>query len=43
LDESKMSFLEKWVVKRVGGEFGDFRDWDMITKWAKKVAAAVKK
>jgi menaquinone-dependent protoporphyrinogen oxidase len=43
LNEQKMSFLEKWVVKRVGGGFGDFRDWDMITKWATKVAAAVKK
>jgi len=30
-------------VKRVGGEFGDFRDWDMINAWAKKVAAATKK
>lgn len=43
LNEKKMSFFEKWIVKRVGGEFGDFRDWDMIAKWAKKIAAAIKK
>jgi len=43
LNEKKMNFLEKWVVKRVGGGFGDFRDWDMITKWAKGIAEAVKK
>jgi menaquinone-dependent protoporphyrinogen oxidase len=43
LDEKKMNFLEKWMVKRVGGEFGDFRDWDMIAKWAKKIAMAITK
>ncbi|MHB8104443.1 MAG: flavodoxin domain-containing protein [Dehalococcoidales bacterium] len=43
LNEEKMNSIEKWVVKRVGGGFGDFRDWDMITKWAQKVAAAIKK
>jgi menaquinone-dependent protoporphyrinogen oxidase len=43
LKEEKISGLEKWVVKRVGGSFGDFRDWDMINAWAKKVAAEIKK
>lgn len=42
LNEKKMNFIEKWVVKRVGGGFGDFRDWDMITGWAKKVAQEMK-
>jgi menaquinone-dependent protoporphyrinogen oxidase len=42
LNTEKMSSLEKWVVKRVGGDTGDFRDWDMITKWAKGIAKAVK-
>ncbi len=42
LMEERMSGLEKWVVKRVGGEFGDFRDWEMINAWAEKVAAAIK-
>jgi len=43
LNEGKLSFMEKWIVKRVGGGFGDFRDWDMITEWAKKVAKEIKK
>lgn len=42
LNEQKMGAFEKWIVKRVGSEFGDFRDWDMITNWAKRVAAAIK-
>jgi menaquinone-dependent protoporphyrinogen oxidase len=43
LNVEKMSGLEKWVVQRVGGDFGDFRDWEMINAWAKKVAEALKK
>jgi menaquinone-dependent protoporphyrinogen oxidase len=39
----KMGILEKWMVKMAKGQFGDFRDWDMITAWAKGVAGAVKK
>jgi hypothetical protein len=38
-----MSGFEKWIVKRVKGETGDFRDWDAINKWAKGIAVAVKK
>jgi len=43
LDAARMKGLEKWIVKRVGGDTGDFRDWDMITAWAKKTAATIKK
>ena len=43
LNEQKLNPLEKWVIKRVGSSTGDFRDWDMITKWAKKVAKEIKK
>jgi menaquinone-dependent protoporphyrinogen oxidase len=42
LNEKKMNLFEKWIVKRVGGGLGDFRDWDMITAWAKKVAGEMK-
>jgi len=38
----KMGWIEKWIMKRVKSEYGDFRDWDMITKWAKGIAAALK-
>jgi menaquinone-dependent protoporphyrinogen oxidase len=43
LDPVKMKGLEKWIVKRVGGGIGDFRDWNMITGWATKTAAALSK
>ena len=42
LSPERMKGWEKWIVKRVGGETGDFRDWDMITGWAKKVAEEIK-
>jgi menaquinone-dependent protoporphyrinogen oxidase len=42
LNEAKMSSFEKWVIKRVKAEAGDFRDWDAINNWAKGIAAAVK-
>lgn len=42
LNPEKMGGFEKWIVKRVGGDTGDFRDWDMINAWAKKTAAELK-
>jgi len=33
---------EKWILKRVGADAADFRDWDMITNWANEVAGALK-
>lgn len=42
LKEDKMGGMEKWIVKRVGGSFGDFRDWDAINKWVDKVAKELK-
>jgi menaquinone-dependent protoporphyrinogen oxidase len=40
---SKMSWGEKLVLKGVKSGIGDFRDWDMITGWAKGIAAELKK
>jgi menaquinone-dependent protoporphyrinogen oxidase len=34
IDIKKMSFFEKWVLKRVKAQTGDFRDWAAIAKWA---------
>jgi menaquinone-dependent protoporphyrinogen oxidase len=34
---------ERWILRRVGGDAADFRDWDMITAWAKGIAAELKK
>lgn len=33
---------EKWVLRRVGADAADFRDWDMITSWAKGIADELK-
>jgi menaquinone-dependent protoporphyrinogen oxidase len=42
MDAAKMGGMEKFIVKRVGGETGDFRDWDMITSWAKNIASTIR-
>lgn len=38
----KLNFIEKWMMKQVKTEYGDFRDWETIANWAKGIAAAVK-
>lgn len=43
IDPRKMGMLEKWVIKNVKAPTGDFRDWNLITAWAEKVVAALKK
>lgn len=43
LDIDRVGFVEKWMVKNVKGELGDFRDWESIESWAKGIADAVKK
>ena len=39
IDPNKLSGFEKWIMKKVGAPLGDFRDWDMITDWAKSISA----
>jgi menaquinone-dependent protoporphyrinogen oxidase len=42
IDIKKLNFFEKIIFKKT--EFqGDFRDWDMITSWAKAIADSLKK
>ncbi|MBN1160731.1 MAG: flavodoxin domain-containing protein [Dehalococcoidales bacterium] len=43
INQQKLNFMEKYMLKMVKTEIGDFRDWDMISKWAKGIAEAVKK
>jgi menaquinone-dependent protoporphyrinogen oxidase len=43
IDIKKMSFFEKWVLKRVKAQTGDFRDWEAINKWAAGIADELKK
>ena len=39
---SRFSGWEKWIMKRVGADAADFRDWAVITEWARKIAAELK-
>jgi menaquinone-dependent protoporphyrinogen oxidase len=39
----KMNWIEKFAIRSiVKKSFGDFRDWDMIAKWAEQIASALK-
>jgi menaquinone-dependent protoporphyrinogen oxidase len=42
-DEKKLNFFFKFMLKNVKAPTGDFRDWDAITSWAKKIAGELKK
>lgn len=37
VDENKVSFIEKWMIKNVKAPSGDFRDWNAITAWAQEI------
>lgn len=37
-DEGKMNNFEKFVLKKVGAESGDFRDWNLIDSWSQSIA-----
>jgi menaquinone-dependent protoporphyrinogen oxidase len=38
LDQSKLGFGERILVKAVKAPDGDFRDWDQIRDWAAAIA-----
>ena len=43
INPDKLNFIQKWVIKNIVKKpFGDFRDWDAIAAWARKVAAELK-
>lgn len=37
LDPVKLSWFQRWIVKRVKSPVGDFRDWAAIAAWAKEL------
>mgnify|MGYP000858062063 CR=1 FL=1 len=39
INPGKLSGLEKWIIGKVGASIGDYRNWDMITAWAKSILA----
>ncbi|MFZ5518036.1 MAG: flavodoxin domain-containing protein [Candidatus Zhuqueibacterota bacterium] len=41
-DIDKLSWIEKWMIKKVNAPIGDFRDWEAITAWAKSIAVVLK-
>lgn len=38
MDEEKLNFFEKWILKNLDTPTGDFRDWDQIADWADRIA-----
>jgi menaquinone-dependent protoporphyrinogen oxidase len=43
LESDRLSVLERLIVKGVKAPLGDFRDWQMIQKWASGIAEALKR
>ncbi len=37
LDRSKLSFLFRTIIKKMGAPEGDFRDWEAIRAWAEEL------
>lgn len=42
LKPEKLSSFNKWILKRVKAEMGDFRNWEDVSNWAKTIAAELK-
>ena len=43
IDFDKFNFLEKMALKKVCAPLGDWRNWDLIGKWAQGIAKELKK
>jgi len=43
LKPEKLSYFEKWILKNVKAEMGDFRNWEEVSLWSKKIAAELEK
>jgi menaquinone-dependent protoporphyrinogen oxidase len=43
VNSQKMNALERFMIKNVKSPLGDFRDWEAITAWAKKIAAKLQR
>ncbi len=42
LDLKKLNLAEKLIVKALKAPVGDFRDWETITSWARRIAETLK-
>jgi menaquinone-dependent protoporphyrinogen oxidase len=43
LDESKLGFAEKLIVRALKAPLGDYRDWDAVQTWAGSIARVMEK
>ncbi len=41
-DFSELGKVEKYVMRMVNAPEGDFRDWDMVTRWARSIATQLR-
>jgi menaquinone-dependent protoporphyrinogen oxidase len=39
LDRAKLNFIERFMLDKMGAQEGDFRDWEMISRWAGQISA----
>ncbi|MCX6683707.1 MAG: flavodoxin [Methanoregula sp.] len=37
LDPAKLSWFQKWMIKKAKSPVGDFRDWTAIAAWAREL------
>jgi menaquinone-dependent protoporphyrinogen oxidase len=42
LRDDNLNFFERWVMKNFESPEGDFRDWEAISAWARRVADQLK-
>jgi menaquinone-dependent protoporphyrinogen oxidase len=42
LDPEKLSWLQRWMIRKVESPVGDFRDWTAITSWAQELPVKMK-
>lgn len=42
VDEEKLSFIEKWLLKNTNSPIGDFRDWNVITTWTRGIVSELR-
>ncbi len=40
MDDSKLSWLDRFIAKKVGSAEGDWRDWEAIRQWARSLHMA---
>ena len=43
IELEKLSWFDKWIIKKVKAPVGDLRDWNAITSWATVIADELKK